>query len=364
MADKETLKRRLSLIEAKNEVKALASRFRRENGNSTNPREIVAAIAERGRQERPDEDARKIIKEFLAKDRGSKIHKRSTMSHESLLAHRSNYVDNARENCFKDASYGENCANDQTRKSQRRFFSRPHSRTMESKPSSPTGKDIPLLAFKENDNVSDQKKGSQIKDLSPIPVAFTLNSTKEKGIRPPFPKKGILKRTSGDSSSWQGSDSMETSFSALENAKSDEDNPTCSEQSKEESAKNPKQKSKFKVPFLKEQKKDDVKILLATPENSEIVEDSPKLERAANRMNSTGKNPFTEIKVNSELDFIAPEKRCACQQEAEHKNERLHANCLDSECQSVTQKTDSNAGCFPSMPAILEPGKGESMVTK
>lgn len=322
-----------------------------------NPREIVASIAERAILERPDEQPRKVIKEFLAKCGSIKIHKRNTMSHESILANREHSSESTHEDSFKDGS--ENCTIDQLKKSQRKFFSRPHSRTLESKPTSPTSKDIPLFSFIENSEDIDQRKESQRKDQAINPLAFTLNSASQKSIKPPILKKGILKRSSADSTIWRNSGSMETSFSALENAKSDEENLTASEPNTEEGVKIPKQKSKFKAPFSKGQHKDDVKILLATPESSEIVEDSPKLHRAAGRMNATEKNPLTEIKINDELDIIAPGKRCACQQQEGHKNEQPTANCSVSECKSAVQVADSSAGSFPSIPVVTEPSEGE-----
>ena len=85
VADKETLQRRLSLIEAKNDVKALASKFRKENGHVLNPREVVASLAQRARMERSDEESRLIVKDFLARRNRNKIATRNAVSHDSVI---------------------------------------------------------------------------------------------------------------------------------------------------------------------------------------------------------------------------------------------------------------------------------------
>lgn len=366
VADKETLKRRLSLIEAKNEVRSLANKFRKENGHSVNPREIVASIAQRARLERGDEDSRQIIKEFLAQGGGKKMAKRNTVSHDSFMASRKHSEEIPHENCFKDASSAENCTIDQLRKSQRKFFSRPRSRTQESKPASPTTNDIPLFTFKEtvcNAN-GDKEKESQHKEQESNPPVFTLNSGAGKIIKVPILKKGILKRSSAEIPlQWRDS-SAETSFCALENVKSDEEKSSTTESDKGESDKIPKQKNKFKAPFSKDQQKDDNKILLATPENSEIVEDSPKLHRAANRMKATEKEPVAKIEINDDSDCIAPEKRCACQQQGEEKSKQMNESCSASECSSPVQVLVSSAGSFPPMPLVIEPNQGEAVIMK
>lgn len=127
-ADKETLQRRLSLIEAKNDVKCIANKFRREHGHEINPREIVATLAQRVRMERSDKESRLIVKEFLAQKTRNKLPKGSTVSHDSFMA---TCDELPRDNCTKElfAPFLENCAIDQLRKSQRKFFSRPRSRT-------------------------------------------------------------------------------------------------------------------------------------------------------------------------------------------------------------------------------------------
>ena len=127
-ADKETLQRRLSLIEAKNDVKCLANKFRREHSHEINPRDIVATLAQRVRMERSDEESRLIVKEFLAQKTRNKMPKESTGSHDSFMA---KCDERTRDNCTKElfAPFLENCAIDQLRKSQRKFFSRPRSRT-------------------------------------------------------------------------------------------------------------------------------------------------------------------------------------------------------------------------------------------
>lgn len=350
VADKETLKRRLSLLEAKNEVKALANKFRKENGLSANPREIVAAMAESARLERGDEDARQIIKEYIAQGSGKRLPTRSTVSHESFVANRENSGESTHENCFKNTSSAENCSIDQLRRSQRKFFMRPRSRTQESKPASPTRNDIPLLTFKETvfrEN-SDKGKESKHKDQASNPPAFALNSVPGKIMKAPILRKGILKRSSAELLHWRSSSSMETSLCALENLRSsDEENSSAAGSSKEESDRIPKQKSKFRAgSFSKDQKKDDVRILLATPESSEIVEDSPKLHRAAIRMNATGKDSFTKIEIKDELDFFAPEKNCVCQQQEASST---------AECSSAGQGVESSAGSFPPIPLVIEP---------
>lgn len=124
MADKATLQRRLSLIEAKNDVKSLANKFRRDHGHEINPRDIVASLAERVRMERSDEESRLIVKEFLVQSNRNKMAKRNTVSHDSFMA-------NCAENSAKEYTmpFLENSAIEQLRKSHRKFFSRPRSRT-------------------------------------------------------------------------------------------------------------------------------------------------------------------------------------------------------------------------------------------
>ena len=361
MADKETLKRRLSLIEARNEVRALANKFRKENGHSVNPREIVVSIAQRARLDRGDEDSRQIIKEFLAQGSGKKMPKQNTVSHDSLMANRKHSEEIPHENCFRDMSSGENCTIDQLRKSQRKFFSRPRSRTQESKPASPTRNDIPLFTFKETTyNANDEKgKELQLKEQESNPPVFTLNSGSGKLIKAPIIKKGILKRSSAEIPlQWRDS-SAETSFCSLEDMKSDEEKSVATDSRKEESDKIPKQKNKLKTPFSKDQQKDDNKILLATPENSEIVEDSPKLHRAGSRMKAMEKEPFAKIEINVDSGCIAPEKRCACQQQEEEKNRQMDESCSASECSSAAQEVVSSAGSFPPMPLVIEANQGE-----
>ena len=367
MADKETLKRRLSLIEARNEVRSLANKFRKENGHSINPREIVASIAQRTRLDRGDEDSRQIIKEFVAQGSGKKMPKGNTVSHDSFMANRKHSAEIPRENCFKDMSSGENCTIDQLRKSQRKFFSRPRSRTQESKPASPTRNDIPLFTFKEttyNANV-DKGKESQLKEQESNPPVFTLNSGSGKLIKTPIIKKGILKRSSAEIPlQWRDS-SAETSFCSLEDVKSGEEKSVATDSRKDGIDKIPKQKNKFKTPFSKDQEKDDNKILLATPENSEIVEDSPKLHRAESRMKAMEKEPFTKIEINVDSGCIAPEKRCACQQqEEEEKSKLMGENCSASECSCAVQEVVSNAGSVPPMPLVIEPNQGEEVIMK
>lgn len=129
MADKETLQRRLSLIEAKNDVKSLANKFRKEHGLSVNPREAVAKLAQRARMERSDEESRLIVKEFLAQNKRNKMAKQNTVSHDSFMA---NCDDSKHDNCI--TPFIENCAFEQLRKSQKKFFGRPRSRTQVSHP--------------------------------------------------------------------------------------------------------------------------------------------------------------------------------------------------------------------------------------
>ena len=367
VADKETLKRRLSLIEAKNEVRSLANKFRKENGHSINPREIVASIAQRARLERGDEDSRQVIKAFLAQGSGKKMPKRNTVSHDSFMANRKHSEEiPAHENCFKDALSAENCTIDQLKKSQRKFFSRPRSRTQESKPASPTRNDIPLLTFKEaTDNANDDKgKESQQKEQESTPPVFTLNSGSGKLIKAPIIKKGILKRSSAEIPlQWRDS-SAETSFCSLEDLKSDEGKSIATDSRNEGIEKFPKQKNKFKAPFSKDQEKDDNKILLATPENSEIVEDSPKLHRAGSRMKTMEKEPFAKKEINIDSDCIAPEKRCACQQQGEEKSKQMNESCSSSECSSAVQEVVSSAGSFPPKPLVIEPNQREVVVMK
>ncbi|XP_078380058.1 uncharacterized protein LOC144663004 isoform X2 [Oculina patagonica] len=359
VADKETLRRRLSLLEAKKEVKSLANKFRKENGHSVNPREIVAGIAQRARLERGDEDSRKIIKEFLAQTSGKRMPKRNTVSHDSFMANRKTSVESTHENCFKDASSTENCTIDQLRKSQRKFFSRPRSRTQESKPASPTINDIPLFTFKETTftDDSDKEKETPHNDQASNPPVFALNSGSGKPIKASILKKGILKRSSAELPlQRQEGGSTESSFCG----KSDEKNTSAAEPREEGIDKILKQKNKFKAPFSKDQRKDDFKILLATPESSEIVEDSPKLHRAANRIKTPEKKPFTEIKINADLDFIAPDKSCACQQLEKEKNQQLDGLGASSstsapENSSADPGVESSAGSFSTIPLVIEP---------
>ena len=124
VADKETLQRRLSLIEAKNDVKALASKFRKENGHVLNPREVVASLAQRARMERSDEESRLIVKDFLTRRKRDKIATRNAVSQDSVIV---NWDDNGTKEL--NAAFMENCSIDQLRKSQRKFFGRPRSRT-------------------------------------------------------------------------------------------------------------------------------------------------------------------------------------------------------------------------------------------
>ena len=367
VADKETLKRRLSLIEARNEVRSLANKFRKENGHSVNPREIVAGIAQRARQERGDEDSRQIIKEFLAQGSGKRMPKRNTVSHDSFMANRKSSVESTHENCFKDVSSAENCTIDQLRKSQRKFFSRPRSRTQESKPASPTNNDIPLFTFKETmfSDDSDKEKESQHKDQASNPPVFALNSGSGKTTKVPILRKGILKRSSAELPfHWRDGCSAESSFCGLENVKSDEKNSSAVDPREDGIDKIPKQKNKFKAPFSKDQQKDDVKILLATPESSEIVEDSPKLHRAANRIKTPEREPFTEMKTNDDLDFIAPEKSCACQQQEDEKHKQLSAIASASESSSAGQEVKSSAGSFSPVPLVIEPSQGKALVVE
>ena len=127
-ADKETLQRRLSLIEAKNDVRCLANKFRREHGHEINPRDIVATLAQRARMERSDEESRLIVKEFLAQKTRNRIPKESTVSHDSLMAQ---CDERLRNNYTKEliTPFLENRSLDHLRKSQRKFFGRPRSRT-------------------------------------------------------------------------------------------------------------------------------------------------------------------------------------------------------------------------------------------
>lgn len=367
MADKETLKRRLSLIEAKNEVKSLANKFRKENGHSVNPREIVASIAQRARLERGGEDSRQIIKEFLAQGSGKKMPKKNTVSHDSVIANRKHSAEIPHENCFKDTSSGENCTIDQLRKSQRKFFGRPRSRTQESKPASPTRNDIPLFTFKEtlHNNVNDDKgKESQPKEQDSNPSVFTLKSGAGKFIKAPIIRKGILKRSSAEIPLQWRESSAETSFCSLEDVKSDQEMSSAQEAHKEGNDKIPKQKNKFKVPFSKDQENDDDKILLATPENSEIVEDSPKLHRAAIRMKSTEKEPFPKIEINVDSECIGTEKRCACQQQEEQQCKQTDESCSASERVSAVQEVVPSADSFSPMPLVIEPNQEEVVLTK
>ena len=76
------------------------------------------------------------------------------------------------------------------------------------------------------------------------------------------------------------------------------------------------------------------------------MEDSPKLHRAAIRMNATGKDSFTKIEIKDELDFIAPGKNCACQ---------LQEASSTSACSSAGQGVESSAGSFTTIPLVIEP---------
>lgn len=132
-ADKATLRRRLSVIEAKNDVRSLANKFRKENGRDVNPRKDVVLLAQRARMERSDEESRLIVKEFLAQSSKNKTLKRNTISNDSSLVR----CDERRhDNCTKEftPTFMENSAIDQLRKSQRKFFGRPRSRTQVSPP--------------------------------------------------------------------------------------------------------------------------------------------------------------------------------------------------------------------------------------
>ena len=288
--------------------------------------------------------------------------KQNTVSHDSLMANRKHSEEIPHENCFRDMSSGENCTIDQLRKSQRKFFSRPRSRTQESKPASPTRNDIPLFTFKETTYNANDEKGKELKlkEQESNPPVFTLNSGSGKLIKAPIIKKGILKRSSAEIPlQWRDS-SAETSFCSLEDMKSDEEKSVATDSRKEESDKIPKQKNKLKTPFSKDQQKDDNKILLATPENSEIVEDSPKLHRAGRRMKAMEKEPFAKIEINVDSGCIAPEKRCACQQQEEEKNRQMDESCSASECSSAAQEVVSSAGSFPPMPLVIEANQGEN----
>lgn len=102
---------------------------------------------------------------------------------------------------------------------------------------------------------------------------------------------------------------------------------------------------------MKDKKREEASIILATPESSEIVEDSPRFHHAANRFIPTDKDPIKEI--NNELrsiDSIAPEKNCTCQQEETHaqKTDKPSATSSTVECTltkpSAGQEVGSSAG--------------------
>lgn len=103
--------------------------------------------------------------------------------------------------------------------------------------------------------------------------------------------------------------------------------------------------NKIKAHFMKDKKKEETSIILATPENSEIVEDSPRCQRAANRI-------IQEIK--EEKGSIAPEKKCTCQLEDTQMLESdtkstLSASLEDAPTkQTAGQVADSNTGSISS----------------
>ena len=72
-----------------------------------------------------------------------------------------------------------------------------------------------------------------------------------------------------------------------------------------------KLKDKIKAHFTKDKNKQETRVILATPENSEIVEDSPRFHRATNWIIPTDRDPIKEI--NMELHSISTEKNCTCQ---------------------------------------------------
>lgn len=99
---------------------------------------------------------------------------------------------------------------------------------------------------------------------------------------------------------------------------------------------------------MKDKKKTDATIILATPENSEIVEDSPRLHHAANRFIPLDKDPVKE--VNKEMCSAALEKNCTCQlEDTEGKDiQKLSATSSEVECScrksSTGQEISLNAG--------------------
>ncbi|XP_068733361.1 cyclic nucleotide-gated channel alpha-3-like isoform X2 [Montipora capricornis] len=309
-ADKETLQRRLSLIEAKNDVRCLANKFRREHGHEINPRDIVATLAQRARMERSDEESRLIVKEFLAQKTRNRIPKESTVSHDSIMAQ---CDERLRNNYTKEliTPFLENRSLDHLRKSQRKFFGRPRSRTQDSSPSSPTSSEIPLFTFKSHYSGNIDATASRDKDkhAEAHGGAFTikLNSIPVHTVKAPVFKKGILKKSSSEIMKWRPYDSAENS-SCNESAESDTEDHILNH-----TGHKIKFKDKLKAHFTKEKRKQETRIILATPENSEIVEDSPRFQRAADRIIPTDHNPINEI--NKELHSIAHEKRCTCQLE-------------------------------------------------
>ncbi|XP_074633168.1 uncharacterized protein LOC141891977 isoform X4 [Acropora palmata] len=313
-ADKETLQRRLSLIEAKNDVKCIANKFRREHGHEINPREIVATLAQRVRMERSDKESRLIVKEFLAQKTRNKLPKGSTVSHDSFMA---TCDELPRDNCTKElfAPFLENCAIDQLRKSQRKFFSRPRSRTQDSSPYSSISSDIPLFTFTTNECGYNEQAESSHKErhaeLHDGAFTIKLNNITVQNVKAPSFKKGILKQSNRQIMKWRTCNSAEN-LSCNESGVSDAEDPIPNHTNKEENHKI-KFKDKLRAHFSKDKKK-ETRIILATPENSEIVEDSPKFQRAADSIIPTEHDPIKEI--NKELHCIGdPDKKCTCQVE-------------------------------------------------
>ena len=302
VADKATLQRRLSHIEAKNDVRFLANKFRRENGHSVNPRDIVAAMAQRVRKERSDEESRQIIKDFLAQSRGKKMSKGNAVSHESLIANKKLSSLTNLANGTNDTSAPERTSsNEQLKKTQRRFFNRPRSRTQDSRPSSELGNEIPLLTFNETAvNESCREKQSTRNETPLILSSVNKLSGAGKIGGSPVVKKGILKRSSAEvipPPKWLLSD-LRASSSGQDSLPTDDEN---AKQSKSPSDREDQKKRANSSDD--EGKLNDIRVVLATPENSDIEDDCleicPKTKVQYTDKTTGGEIPYRALFSNN-----------------------------------------------------------------
>ena len=105
-----------------------------------------------------------------------------------------------------------------------------------------------------------------------------------------------------------------------------------------------KLKDKIKAHFTKDKNKQETRVILATPENSEIVEDSPRFHRSSSWIIPTDTDPIKEI--NMELHSIAAEKNCTCQLQENQvqQSDTLNANPASVEHAPIKLSAGQEAG--------------------